>query len=87
VISNKDYPRSAIKAKAEGSVGVTYTVAADGSVSGCTVTKSSGRDDLDLATCRLIQQRFRYEPARSQQGEPIPQIVAGWYDWFLQSRR
>jgi protein TonB len=66
---------------------VRYTVRADGSVGGCTVIKSSGRNDLDRSTCRLIEQRFRYTPARDANGAPVQQTMTGWYDWFLKRRR
>jgi protein TonB len=39
--------------------------------------KSSGHSELDSTTCRLIEQRFRYEPARDSEGRPVPQVV-GW---------
>jgi TonB family protein len=84
---NSDYPREAKRAKAEGTVSVSYKVGADGSVGGCTVTKSSGREDLDRTTCRVIEERFRYAPARDAIGEPVEQTMTRSYDWFLKSKR
>lgn len=82
-LANEDYPRTALRAGAEGSVSVRYTVAADGRVRGCTVTGSSGNRDLDTTTCRLIERRFVYRPATNARGERVPQAVSRTYDWLL----
>ena len=42
-----------------------------GASSGCEVVKSSGSAELDGTTCRLIERRFRYRPARDAQGRAI----------------
>lgn len=83
-ITNSDYPRAAADANAGGSVTVRFTIGTDGRVRGCTVTKSSGRADLDSTTCRLIEKRFRYKPARDAQGRPV-ESVTGWRQvWWLE---
>lgn len=80
---NSDYPRAASRARASGTVFVRFTVGADGRTSGCTVTQSSGNTDLDRTTCRLIEKRFRYDPARDAPGRPVPSPM-GWKQvwWF-----
>lgn len=65
-----DYPASAVRAAASGAVLVRYVVGADGRVASCEVTESAGNADLDLATCRLLQARYRFEPARDRSGQP-----------------
>ena len=86
-IDRRDYPRDASRAGATGSVTVTLDITADGRVSGCTVARSSGTPSLDTATCRLIEQRFRFEPARDAAGNPVAGI-AGWrQDWWLEPPR
>ncbi len=67
-------------------VSVRFTVGPDGRVGGCRVTGSSGNGRLDAATCRLIEQRFRYRPALAD-GEPVPSIVGTTFDWVPPSRR
>lgn len=62
-------------------VGVAFAVAADGRVSGCRVTSSSGNPRLDARTCALIERRFRYRPARNAAGEPVPALVRTSFDW------
>lgn len=83
-LRNSDYPRSAARAKAGGTVMVSYEVGADGRVRDCRIMKSSGNDDLDGITCYLIQERFRYAPARDFEGRPVSD-KAGWrQDWWLE---
>ena len=64
-----------------GRVGMVFTVGANGRVTSCTVTRSSGVPELDSLTCRLIQQRFRYRPSTDRYGRPIPDEVEGEHDW------
>ncbi len=82
-IVDGDYPRAALRARAQGSVRVRYTVGADGRVSGCTVTRSTAGPDLDALTCRLVEQRFRYRPATDAAGRPVPETLSKTYDWIL----
>jgi protein TonB len=81
-----DYPRAAKRAGIEGSVAVRFTVRADGSVGDCEVLKSSANEELDETTCRLIERRFRYEPARDAEGRPTSEIVRRTFDWMLPRR-
>jgi protein TonB len=83
----RDYPRAARKAGVEGSVAVRFTVEPSGRVSGCTVIRSSANAELDTTTCRLIEQRFRYRPARDSEGRPVPEVISRTFDWLLPQRR
>ncbi len=86
-ISDADYPRAALQAGREGTTVVRFTVGTDGRVRNCRVTRSSGHSDLDATTCRLIEQRFRYRPARNAAGEPVEEEVSRTFDWLLPFRR
>jgi protein TonB len=81
-----DYPRAARRARIEGSVSVRFTVGIDGTVSGCRVTRSSANDELEATTCRLVERRFRYEPARNAEGRPVPEVVSRTFDRLLPVR-
>ncbi len=82
-ITAKDYPRSAADRNVEGIVGANVYIGANGRVTRCVVKISSGNQALDDTTCRLIMQRFRYEPARGTDGRPVADI-AGWEQrWWL----
>lgn len=82
-----DYPAAARRAGVEGSVAVQFTVEADGSVSGCRVEKSTASPELDATTCKLVERRFRYEPALDGSGRPVPERVRRIFDWLLPSGR
>jgi periplasmic protein TonB len=83
-ITNKDYPKAAARAKEGGEVTAYFTVSSDGRASGCKVVKSSGNGELDATTCRLIEQRFRYEPARNKRGEAISDVTGWQQTWWLE---
>ena len=85
-IADQDYPRAARRARAQGNVTARFTVGTDGRARGCSVTGSSGNAELDATTCRLIEGRFRYRPARGDDGEPVAE-VRGWrQQWWLERR-
>lgn len=81
VIRGSDYPRRALNAGIGGTVSVRYTVAVNGRVVGCTVEKSSGSAELDANTCRLIEKRFRYLPARDADGRKVPSVIVEDHSW------
>ena len=87
-LTNSDYPRAAAEAGAGGTVGVRYRVGVDGRVTQCLVTRSSGNDALDVATCSLIERRFRFAPARDEDGRPVPSAIVGEnHSWFVEPAR
>jgi protein TonB len=65
----------------EGTVYVRYTVQADGYVTNCSVTKSSGHFRLDRATCEIIEDRFRYRPALDTGGRPVASTKNTSFSW------
>lgn len=80
-IKDSDYPRALWEAGIGGTLETRIDVGADGRVSRCTVTKSSGTPTLDALTCRIITQRFRYAPAHDEQGRPEADYVEGTHVW------
>lgn len=76
------YPPAAIKAHAEGTTRVMVHVAADGSVSGVDVVRSSGNDDLDEASRTCVMQAWRFRPAL-QDGKPIASTKEYEIRWML----
>ncbi|MEA3011336.1 MAG: periplasmic protein TonB [Sphingomonadales bacterium] len=77
-IDNSDFPPSVARG---GTVYLRFTVAPNGRISDCAVTRSSGSRELDSLTCRLIVRRFRYRPARNAEGDPIASEVLGEQEW------
>lgn len=83
-ITNADYPPSARAARQGGTVTTYFNVGEDGRASKCRVIKSSGNADIDAITCRLIEQRFRFEPARNKAGRPIADVTGWQQTWWLE---
>lgn len=72
----ENYPSRALREEVEGTVGVTVTVGANGRVSACTVSRSSGSSVLDQAACRGMQRYARYNPALDDAGNPTTGSVS-----------
>lgn len=82
-LKDADYPPRAGQQGTSGIVGVRYLVGADGRVGECQVVRSSGSRDLDDTTCRLIQQRFRFDPSRDAHGRTVPAWVVETHEWVI----
>lgn len=80
LFSPDDYPADAPKAGPHGRVAMMLQVDAQGRVIGCSVFQSSGSPILDDATCRIVQRRARFIPARDSSG-PVASLVAQSVDW------
>jgi periplasmic protein TonB len=77
------YPPAAQRAGAQGRVVARLTVGTSGSVTDCTVTASSGNDDLDATTCRIARSRVKFTPARDDSGQPITSSYTLPVRWVL----
>ena len=82
-IKDKDYPESAKAAGAQGVVWVRYTVLVTGRATNCRVTRSSGNAAIDETTCRLIQDRFRYKPAKDERGRPVQADLVEKHEFIM----
>ncbi|MGQ0660563.1 energy transducer TonB [Sphingosinicella sp.] len=67
----------------QGTVGVRYSVGVNGRVVNCRITRSSGYRELDTHTCDLIQRRFRFAPARDEDGEPFQADIVENHSWEI----
>ncbi len=83
-LKNSDYPAAAGEAGVGGTVSVRYVVEADGRVSACEITRSSGSRILDETTCRLIRERFRFRPSMDRQGRPVASAIVENHSWYVQ---
>ena len=82
-VSDADYPAEAIRAGEQGMVRFRLDVGANGRVSACTVTESSGSPSLDETTCRILTERARFLPARDSEGKPTADSVHAAVRWIL----
>lgn len=80
-LTHADYARTNPPRGAAGTVFIAFRVRTDGRVDSCRVVRSSGYDILDRATCRLVEQRFRFRPARDAQGRPIDYELRTNFTW------
>lgn len=78
-----DYPARDLREGNEGTTRFVLDIGGDGRVRGCTVTLSSGHPGLDEATCRNLQRRGRFEPARDAAGNPVAASWGGSIRWTI----
>ena len=66
-----------------GTTRFSVTVDAEGKVSSCQVTGSSGHSDLDDATCKLVTRRARFKPATDGEGQPTSGSYSNAVRWQI----
>ena len=82
-VTTADYRSSWINRELTGVARFRVQVGTDGRVKQCTVTSSSGHAALDRATCDLVTQRARFEPARDTKGEKTAGSYSSAVAWQL----
>jgi TonB family protein len=83
--SADDYPPSAVRGNEQGTASIVMAIAADGRVTNCALSQSSGSPALDAATCRIMRERARFQPARDEAGNAVPGRMAGSITWSMPS--
>jgi TonB family protein len=81
----KNYPPESLQRGEQGRVGFQLTFAADGSLTGCAITQSSGFATLDNGTCDMLARSAKIEPARDSDGRRVSAVRTGYIDWKLPS--
>lgn len=71
-VTSDDYPDEALMLELQGTVALQWTIDAKGRATACRIVESSGYSVLDTASCRLIEERARYLPARDGRGKARP---------------
>jgi len=66
-----DYPEDALRAGSYGRVSLHLQITAEGRVSACSITETSGSRSLDTVSCSAAKHRARFQPARDTQGRAI----------------
>lgn len=77
-----EYPRTSLRNEEEGSVNVTLTIGANGSVVDAAIEKSSGFKDLDRATLKAWS-LCRFTPAMAD-GQPVQSTTRMQYVWKIE---
>lgn len=83
LFSSDDYPKEALRAGETGTVHVLLTIDASGRVSDCHVMLSSLSPSLDAATCSVLSERARFEPARDLAGRPVADKYSQRITWKI----
>jgi len=81
--TSTDYPAEALKLKQQGRVRFEVVTSVEGRVKSCRIVESSGFASLDAQTCRVIQERMRFTPARDRKGQPAEDLLRGTLTWRL----
>ncbi len=85
-ITSNDYARSDLVREREGTAGYRLVIGSNGRVDACEITRSSGHASLDSNTCRLIESRARFEPAKNNRGETTVGTYTGTVTWQIPER-
>nr|WP_166180137.1 TonB family protein [Altererythrobacter segetis] len=80
-LTDADYRRAGLPQGAAGTVLISFRVRRDGSVDRCSTVRSSGYAIIDRETCQLVEQRFRFRPARDSANNPIDFTLRTDFTW------
>jgi len=76
-----DYRAAGLPRGTVATARVSFRVRSDGAADHCSVIQSSGFPSVDQATCRAIEERFRFRPASDAAGRPIDWTIRTDYTW------
>ncbi|MFB0875001.1 MULTISPECIES: energy transducer TonB [unclassified Sphingobium] len=79
----EDYPPRALREEKQGTTGLRLEVGADGRVTNCSVTSSSGSSELDETACKLVTRRARFNPAEDAGGNKIASSYSTRIRWQI----
>lgn len=82
-VTVNDYRTAWINREMTGVARFKLDVGATGRVVSCVITASSGHAELDRATCALVAQRARFEPAKDGTGAPVSGSYSNAVRWEL----
>ena len=81
--NTNDYPSRALQQEREGTTGFRVTVGANGRVTDCQISSSSGHPDLDTAACTNVTRRARFDPALDSTGQPTTGTYSNRVRWQI----
>lgn len=82
-VTSDDYPPGGLRNEEQGRTGFKLDVGADGRVTNCTVTSSSGFPDLDETACKLLPRRARFTPAKDAAGNGMASVYSSSIRWQI----
>ena len=82
-VTTRDYRTNWIRKELTGRAGFALTIDKNGRVADCTITRTSGHGELDAATCKLIEQRARFTPAKDSYGNAVAGKYSSSVNWQI----
>jgi protein TonB len=82
-IGRPKFPVAALGDKFQGATSITILVSTSGRPNGCHVVRTSGRADLDAATCYYAIRNFRYVPGTDYYGNKIRDVDFFTLNWAV----
>jgi protein TonB len=82
-VTDDDYRSRWIREERSGTASFILEITANGRVSDCEITRSTGHAVLDKATCSLITKRARFQPATDTSGAAISSSYSSSIRWVL----
>ena len=83
LFSTDDYPIKAIQNEEQGTVAFKLTIDRRGRINRCDIIGSSGSEALDEATCKILERRARFVPAKDSAGNAVPDEFSSRIRWEL----
>ncbi len=78
-----DYPLKALRRELQGTTTYLVTISNKGRVENCDITKSSGHEILDKATCKVVKRKARFIPATDANGTAVEGKYSDSVDWYI----
>ena len=82
-VTESDYRTIWINREWTGTARFSLEINASGRVTGCEITRSTGHNALDNATCQLIAKRARFRPATDASGQAVASTYSNAISWEL----
>ncbi len=82
-VSTGDYPSQDLREGNQGVVRFRLGISAEGRVTSCTVTGSSGFSRLDARACDKLSTRARFDPASDDSGAKVAGSFSGSLRWSI----
>jgi TonB family protein len=83
LFTEADYPEVAVKGGRMGRAHVRLRINDAGAITECSIVRSSGSAELDAATCKVLNERAKFEPALDVDGKPTRGIYVTAVHWML----
>jgi protein TonB len=84
LFSASDYPIDALRKEEQGTSVARLDIDASGRVTRCSIISTSGSALLDKSTCRVLEKRAQFTPARDSFGRPIEDSYVQRITWRLE---